>query len=59
MKTENTLFADLKLVKELVYDKCGFVLTNLKLNSESLEYGACSFELNGHKIELCNYLETK
>ncbi|MFL0161385.1 MepB family protein [Aquirufa salirivi] len=51
MITENALFADLKLIKELVYDKCGFVFTNLKLNSESLEYGACSFELNGHKIE--------
>ena len=51
MTTENSLFTDLKVVKELVYDKCGFSLTNLKLNSESLEYGACSFELNGQTIE--------
>ncbi|AEA43275.1 MepB family protein [Fluviicola taffensis] len=51
MTTENTLYADLKVVKELVYDKCGFRLTNLKLNSESIEYGACSFELDGQKIE--------
>ena len=51
MTTENSLYASLKLVKELVYDKFGFELTNLKLNSESMEYGACSFELDGQKIE--------
>ena len=51
MTTENSLYAALKLVKELVYDKCGLVLTNLKLNSEGLDYGACSFELDGQKIE--------
>jgi hypothetical protein len=49
--TENTLYSDLRLVQELVYDKRGFGLTNLKLNSESVEYGACSFELNGHTVE--------
>ncbi|HEX8549152.1 MAG TPA: MepB family protein [Cytophagaceae bacterium] len=42
---------DLKLVKELVYDKCGFDLTDLKQNLESVAYGACSFMLNGMKIE--------
>lgn len=42
---------DLKIVKELVYDPCGFDLTNLKLNTESIEYGACSFELDGKKIQ--------
>jgi hypothetical protein len=51
MTTENLLYTDLKVVKELVYDKCGFVLTNLKPNSESVEYGACSFELDGQKVE--------
>lgn len=51
MTTENSLHTDLKLVKELVYDKCGFGLTNLKLNAEGLAYGACSFELDGQKIE--------
>ena len=51
MTTENSLYASLKLVKELVYDKFGFELTNLKLNSESMKYGACSFELDGQKIE--------
>lgn len=40
----------LKIVKELVYDKWGFELTNLKLNSESAEYGACTFELDGQKM---------
>jgi hypothetical protein len=51
MTTENPLHNDLKIVKELVYDKCSFRLTNLKLNSESVEYGACSFKLNGQTIE--------
>ena len=57
MATENTLtvinsfHTYLKVAKELVYDKCGFELTNPKLNSESLEYGACSFNLNGNTIQ--------
>ena len=57
MTTENTLtllssiHSDLKAVKELVYDKCGFDLTNLKQNIESKEYGACTFELNGKTIQ--------
>jgi hypothetical protein len=42
----NSIHSDLKIVKELVYDKCGFKLTNLKQNLESKEYGACSFMLN-------------
>jgi len=50
MTTKNSLYADLKVVQELAYDKCGFGLTNLKFNSESVEYGACSFELDGQKI---------
>jgi hypothetical protein len=35
----------------LVYDKCGFDLTNLKQNVESKEYGACSFNLNEKTIQ--------
>ncbi len=51
MITESSLSPHLKTAKELVYDKCGFELTNLKLNSESVEYGACSFKLDEHTIE--------
>ncbi len=47
----NSIHNDLKIVKELVYDKCGFDLTDLKQNLESKEYGACSFVLNGKKIQ--------
>lgn len=56
MTNENTLallnpiHSDLKVVKELVYDKCDFDLTNLKKNIESKEYGACTYELNGKTI---------
>jgi hypothetical protein len=41
----------LQIAKELVYDKCGLDLTDLKLNPESAEYGACSFRLNEHTVE--------
>ncbi|MFT5167544.1 MAG: hypothetical protein ACI8P3_002782 [Saprospiraceae bacterium] len=38
-------------MKALVYDKCGLDLTKLKWSNESIEYGACSFELNGKIIQ--------
>lgn len=47
----NSIYSDLTVVKELVYYKCGFELTNLKQNLESEKYGACSFELNGKLIQ--------
>lgn len=49
MTTQNS--EPLVIVKELVYDKCGFALSNVKLHLESVEYGACSFKLNGLAIE--------
>ena len=57
MTSENTLtiinsfHSDLKIAKELVYDKCGFDFTDPRLNPESTEYGACSFGLNGKIIQ--------
>ena len=57
MTNENTLkllksiHSDLNVVKELVYDKCGFDLSNLNQNIESSEYGACTFELNGKRVQ--------
>lgn len=50
MTIEHTLYSELKFVKELVYDTCGLEFSNLKLNPESVEYGACSFELKGQKV---------
>jgi hypothetical protein len=44
-------YSDLKMIKELLYDACGLELTKLNLHKESLEYAACSFELNGRKVE--------
>jgi hypothetical protein len=46
----NSFHPDLQLAKVLVYDKCGFDFANPKLNTESREYGACSFELNQKKV---------
>lgn len=48
---ENPGFSDLEMIKELVYDKCGFELINIKPHKESLEYAACSFELDGRTVE--------
>lgn len=51
MTGENSFTTALETVKEMVYDKCGFELTNLKIHSESVEYTACSFLLNGKGVE--------
>jgi len=45
-----------KTAVELIFDNCGFYLTNLQLSAESLEYGACSFELNSKR---CQYRVSK
>ena len=42
---------DLEFIKKLVYDKCGFEITNFTQNIESIDYGACSFLLNGKTIQ--------
>ncbi|SMD10042.1 MepB family protein [Pedobacter nyackensis] len=47
----NSFHSDLKVAKELVYDKCDFDFTNPILNSESVEYGACKFILNGKTVQ--------
>jgi hypothetical protein len=51
LSTIDSLHSDFKIVKELVYDACGFDFTNLSKSIESIEYGACSFALNGKKIQ--------
>ena len=51
MAITNSFHGDLKTAKEWVYDPCTFDFKNPKLNAESAEYGACSFELDGKKIQ--------
>ena len=51
MMTSQTFDADLTMINELVYIKGGLIMSNLKRHTESEAYGACSFELNGLKIE--------
>lgn len=43
--------SDLDIVKEWVYDKCGFDFSNLKHDLENGRYGACAFELDGKDIQ--------
>jgi hypothetical protein len=48
---ENPAYSDLQIIKEMVYDTGGFELTKLNPHKESLEYAACSFELDGRTVE--------
>ncbi|MGC3943764.1 MAG: MepB family protein [Chryseolinea sp.] len=43
--------ADLAILKERIYDKCGYILTNFKRSPESQEYDACSFVLEGRLVQ--------
>jgi hypothetical protein len=47
----NALHPDLIAAKELIYDVCGFKLTQLKAAAESADYAACSFYLNEFSIQ--------
>jgi len=40
----------LKTAADLIYDPLGYQIINLKMESESQEYSACSFKLNSLKI---------
>lgn len=41
---------NLQIIKDRIYKPLGFELTNLTLEKESQEYGACTFQLNGLQI---------
>ncbi len=41
---------ELQFIKSTIYDNYNFEFTNLKIDQESSEYGACSFTLNNTKI---------
>jgi hypothetical protein len=49
--TIKTVHNDFYISKRLLYDQCGFELTEPIAESESSEYGACHFKLNGHEIK--------
>ena len=51
MTIETNLTSTLKFIKEQLYDKCGLRFKNLKAHLESADYGACSFQLNGKRVE--------
>lgn len=46
-----TFYENLQIVKDDVYDACGILLTNFERSAESEEYCACSFELDGKRIQ--------
>jgi hypothetical protein len=47
----NTIHSDFFKIKELVYDQCGFNCSSPQAETESAEYGACSFILNGLSVK--------
>ena len=53
--------SDLQLAKKILYNECGFQFQHLVWNSESANYGACSFELNNKLIQyrVANITPTK
>ena len=53
IKLEN-LNNELNKIKELAYDHCSFLISDLTIESESKEYKACKFKLNELKI-ICRY----
>jgi hypothetical protein len=46
----NAIFQDLFFVMELVYKSCGFYFTKPVADSESIDYAACSFNINHLRI---------
>ena len=45
------LHPELILLNKLIFNKCNFTLTNIKIELENSEYGACSFEIDTQKIK--------
>ncbi|TKC06512.1 hypothetical protein FA048_14960 [Pedobacter polaris] len=41
---------NLAIAKNLIYDKCGFNFSELKIEEESAEYDACTFQLNSKSV---------
>ena len=50
MKIKRLSVTELLSIKELVYDTCDFEFSSLVIDSESIEYQACSFKLNSFEI---------
>jgi len=46
MNINNTVF----IAQELIYNKCGLSFSAPKLEKESAEYDACTFQLNGKSV---------
>lgn len=51
MSILESFHADLKIIHDAVYKPCGVELKNFTVNNEGKEYSACSFELNGKKVQ--------
>jgi hypothetical protein len=72
LKKPSIASSDVLIANEQLYVPCGLEMTDLKVEDESTEYGACRFKLNGISIiyraakitptkswAVCYYLEEK
>ena len=50
IKNTSTLQNNIQKLNELIYQKCGFNLTDFFIEEESKKYNACYFQLNKSKI---------
>jgi hypothetical protein len=48
--TDTSIPSDLLKAKERIFDPCDFDYTQPKIESESTEYGACTFSINGLSV---------
>ena len=46
------IYTDIRIIKELIYDKYKINCTNLVLEKEHTKYGGCSFKINSCNIKL-------
>lgn len=51
MAIPNSFDCDLKTIEKLIYNRCHFEISNLKISPESKDYSACTFDLNGKIIQ--------
>jgi hypothetical protein len=51
LENNNKIPNDLAVAKDLVYDVLGYDCTELIMDTESAEYGACMFKLNGLSVK--------
>ncbi|MFY9589616.1 MepB family protein [Rickettsia endosymbiont of Halotydeus destructor] len=48
--SSNLIHSDFIILRDLIYEHCKFKISELMMEKESSEYGACTFKLNSTKV---------